>query len=138
MSTSDNRRTLQTALTHFSDPATRERYFDLYDPDCVLHGYPGVEPGIASVRAFYHAFWAAFPDVAIAADDMLEQGDKLACRFTCRATHDGAFMGVPATGKRIEFSGITILQFRNGRCVERWSQADFLSVLQQIGAIPAP
>src|SRR5437763_17057692 len=101
MSTSDNRRILQTALTHFSDPATRERYFDLYDPSCVLHGYPGVEPGIAT-------------------------------------THRGAFMGVPATGKRIEFGGITILQFRSGRCVERWSQADFLGVLQQLGAIPAP
>ena len=44
-------------------------------------------------------------------------------------------MGVGASGKRIEFSGITILRFRAGRCVERWSQADFLTVLVQIGAI---
>ena len=132
---SPNRRTLETALAHFSDPVTRERYFDLYDRDCVLHGYPGVEPGFASIRAFYESFWTAFPDVRITIDDVLESGDKLACRFTCRGTHGGPFMGVAATQKRIEFPGITILSFRDGRCVERWSQADFLTVLVQIGAI---
>src|SRR5882724_733468 len=115
MSTADNRRTLETALAHFSDPATRVRYFELYDPDCVLHGYPGVEPGLPSIQAFYEAFWAAFPDVRIDIDDMLESGEKLACRFTCRATHRGPFMGVAATGKPIEFSGITILAFRARR-----------------------
>ncbi len=133
--TSTNLRTLETALRHFSDPESRSRYFDLYDRDCVLHGYPGVEPGFASIKAFYESFWAAFPDVRITIDDAFENGDKLACRFTCRGTHRGPFMGVGASGKRIEFSGITILEFRGGRCVERWSQADFLTVLVQIGAI---
>jgi predicted ester cyclase len=135
MHASTNRRTLETALAHFSDPRTRSRYFDLYDPQCVLHGYPGVEPGLASIKAFYEAFWVAFPDVRITVDDIVESGDKVACRFTCRGTHRGPFMGVGASQKLIEFAGITILQFRAGRCVERWSQADFLTVLLQIGAI---
>jgi predicted ester cyclase len=132
---STNLTTLETAIRHFSDPHSRSLYFDLYDRDCVLHGYPGVEPGFASIQAFYESFWVAFPDVRITIDDAFENGDKLACRFTCRGTHRGPFMGVAASGKRIEFSGITILQFRAGRCVERWSQADFLTVLVQIGAI---
>ena len=132
---SANVRILETALRHFADPKSRERYFDLYDADCVLHGYPGVEPGFAGLRAFYESFWVAFPDVRITIDDSFENGDKLACRFTCRGTHRGPFMGVAGSGKRIEFSGITILQFRGNRCVERWSQADFLTVLIQIGAI---
>jgi predicted ester cyclase len=130
-----NRQALETALSNFSDPHRREAYLQLYDPGCVLHGYAGVEPGLAGIRAFYEAFWAAFPDVHITAEDFVEQGDKLACRFTCRGTHRGPFFGVAPTGKPIEFGGITILAFRDGRCVERWSQADFLSVLQQIGAV---
>jgi predicted ester cyclase len=73
--------------------------------------------------------------VRITVDDVVESGDKVACRFTCRGTHRGPFMGVGASLKPIEFAGITILQFRGGRCVERWSQADFLTVLLQIGAI---
>jgi predicted ester cyclase len=131
-----NRQALETALRNFSDPVHREAYLELYDPTCVLHGYPGVEPGIASIRAFYEAFWTAFPDVRITAEDFVEQGDKLACRFVCRGTHRGPFFGVPPTGKPIELGGMTILAFRGGRCVERWSQADFLSVLRQIGALP--
>jgi predicted ester cyclase len=131
-----HRQALETALRNFSDPSRRKEYLALYDPACVLHGYAGVEPGLAGIRTFYEAFWAAFPDVRITAEDFVEQGDKLACRFVCRGTHRGPFLGVAATGRPVEFSGMTILAFRDGRCVERWSQADFLTVLQQIGALP--
>jgi predicted ester cyclase len=135
MSPSANRRALEAALEHFNRPATRERYFELYDPGCTLHGYPGVEPGFASIEKFYREFWTAFPDARITLDDVVESGDKIACRFTCRGTHRGSFLGAPASGKPIEFGGLSILEFRAGRCVERWSQADFLTVLVQIGAI---
>lgn len=47
-------------------------------------------------------------------------------------------MGVPATGSEITQPGITIMQFDGERVVERFSQADMLGVLVQIGAIPAP
>jgi predicted ester cyclase len=45
-------------------------------------------------------------------------------------------MGIPATGRRVSVNGITILRFADGRCVERWSQTDFLGMLQQLGALP--
>lgn len=102
-----HRQALETALRNFSDPSRRERYLELYDLACVLHGYPDVEPGLAGIRTFYEAFWAAFPDVRITAEDFVEEGDKLACRFVCRATHSGPFFGVAATGRPIEFSGMT-------------------------------
>jgi predicted ester cyclase len=137
MAHGDLSRKLERALEHFSDPATRRSYFEIYDPECVLHGYPGVAPGKAGIEAFYEAFWQAFPDVTIAADDVLEEGDRVACRFTFRATHRGPFQGIPPTGKRVEGTGITILKFRAGRCVERWSSTDFLGLLQQLGAAPA-
>jgi predicted ester cyclase len=52
--------------------------------------------------------------------------------------HVGEFMGVPATGSLIALPGITILHFRGSRCIERFSQADMLGLLIQIGAVPAP
>lgn len=138
MASESNSDVLRRAAKHFGDPARRETYFDLYDEHAVLHGYAGVEPGIASIKQFYAAFWAAFPDSRLLLEDLFESGDKLACRFVVEATHAGPFLGVPASGRRVMLPGITILRFENGKCVERWSQADFLGVMVQIGAVPAP
>jgi len=71
-------------------------------------------------------------------DDSLVEGDRLSLRFHMTGTHGGPFLGVPATGKPIDLTGQTILRFAGERCVERWSTADFLAVMMQIGAIPAP
>ena len=137
MSTADNLATLKRAIErwHHND---LPGYLELYDPSVVLHGYQGVEPGLASVTAFYQAFWSAFPNSQLNLDDIISQGDQICVRFTLRATHRGPFNGLPATGKAISLPGITILRFANGKCVERWSQADFLGLLQQLGALPGP
>jgi predicted ester cyclase len=115
-----------------------EGYLELYDPGAVLHGYPGVEPGLASLRAFYQGFWTAFPGSQLRLEDVVAAGDEVAARATLTAVHGGAFMGVPATGRAVTLPTLTILRFAGGRCVERWSQADFLGLLQQLGALPAP
>ena len=52
--------------------------------------------------------------------------------------HGGPFQGMPATGKPFTLPGITILRFADGGCCERWSQADFIGLLQQLGALPPP
>jgi predicted ester cyclase len=113
-------------------------YLELYAPGAVLHGYPGVEPGLASIRAFYEGFWAAFPGSQLVFEDVRAAGDAVTVRFAVDAVHGGPFQGLPPTGRRVALSGITILRFAGGRCVERWSQADFLGLRQQLGAVPAP
>lgn len=52
--------------------------------------------------------------------------------------HTGEVFGVPATGARIHQQVMTTLRFTGVRCVERWSLADTLGVMAQIGAIPQP
>ena len=47
-------------------------------------------------------------------------------------------MGVPASGTATTLPGITILHFRGGRVIERFTQADMLGLLIQVGAEPAP
>lgn len=137
MSEAANIATLERAVRNFSTPATHEAYFDLYTESTVLHGYTGVEPGLASIKQFYALIWTAFPDASIEGHDLFAAEDKVVYRFTMHGTHQGDFMGVPATGKPIALPGITILRFADGKCVERWSQADFMAVMQQIGALPA-
>ncbi len=136
MTNTDNPTVLRRAIERFSNPQSRARYFELYDPSCVLHGYPGVAPGLDGIKAFYAAFWAAFPDVLLTLDDVLAEGNRVAARFSFTATHLGEFMGVKATGRRVTGTGITILEFKQGRCVERWSETNTLALLQQLGAIP--
>ena len=113
-----------------------DSYLLMYDPSVVIHGIPGVEAGIESAKKFYRVFHRAFPDTQILVDDLFTRADKLACRFTVSGTHKAEFMGIPATDKFIKFTGVTILKFLAGKCTERWNQADFLGMLQQLGAIP--
>lgn len=129
---------VEKALGDFSDPQRRERYFELYGEEIVLHGYAGVGPGLDGVRRYYLGFWEAFPDARLAAEDMIETGDKVVVRFTMTGTHLGTILGVAGTGRAVRLNGMTILRFEGERCVERWSITDTLALAAQIGAFPLP
>jgi predicted ester cyclase len=129
-----NRQNFDQALECFADPSRRHQYFLLYSDDIILHGYQGIEPGLESVKQFYNAFWAVFPDARVTVQELLEQADTLVARYVITGTQREAFMGVAAAGQRIELPGISILHFRNGRCFERWACSDSLILLTQIGA----
>jgi steroid delta-isomerase-like uncharacterized protein len=130
------REIVERALICFAEPSRRDAYFDLYAEDVVLHGYEGVEPGLDSVKRYYGGIWAVFPDARVHAEDMIEIDDKVALRFIMTGTHRGPFLGLNATGKSIRLPGMTILRFKGSKCVERWSVADSLSLLVQLGGYP--
>ncbi len=115
----------------------------MYADDLRFHG---VEPGPLdkpSVIAFYEQIWAALgapgrPSPQLDVHEQLVDGDLYSGRFVLSGEHRGDFMGVPATGRPYVLEGITIMRFREGRVVERWTSADFLGLLVQLGAVPAP
>jgi predicted ester cyclase len=113
-----------------------DSYLLMYAPSVVIHGIPGVEAGLECAKKFYQGFHRSFPDTQILVEDLFTRADKLACRFTVSGTHKADFMGISATDKFINFTGITILKFIAGKCTERWNQADFLGMLQQLETIP--
>ena len=129
-----NRESFSHAVKCFSDPQRRNEYFQLYSDDIIVHGYQGIEPGLESVKQFYYAFWKVFPDAQVLIHDLIGEDDPLVARYTITGTMHEPFMGVPATGQRIELPGISILHFRNGQCFERWACSDSLVLLNQIGA----
>lgn len=132
------RKIVEKALANFADPLRRDQYFELYAPEIVLHGYDGVGPGIDSVKRYYSAFWEAFPDARVAADDIIEAHDKVVVRFSLTGTHRGRILGIDGTGKAIHVTGMTILRFKGQRCVERWSVTNSLALAAQLGAFPLP
>jgi predicted ester cyclase len=114
-------------------------YLELYREDIRLHGYSPEPMGKQEVRGFYEAAFAAFdggPQLDF--HEVLWDGDKCTIRFTMSGTHTGEWLGVPGTGTAVGVPGITILHFDGDQVAERWSQADLLGFLVQVGAVPAP
>ena len=69
-------------------------------------------------------------------DDLIAEGDQVVARVSGYGTHAGEIMGIPATGKPLQFGSISIWRIADGKIVEHWSQVDILSLLQQVGIIP--
>ena len=72
---------------------------------------------------------AAFPDLQLAAEDILSSGDKAVARARATGTHQGEFMGIPATGKSIDVQLIDIIRFGDdGLAREHWGVFDALAM----------
>jgi predicted SnoaL-like aldol condensation-catalyzing enzyme len=79
-------------------------------------------------------FRASFPDVHMEIVELIAEGDKVVGRFTCSATHLGAWLGEAPTGRRFErVDEVSIFRFRDGKIVQVWSLEDNLGRLQQLG-----
>ena len=102
-----------------------------------FHGFGVTLHGPESMEQFQHSFLEAFPDLQFPIDDLLVEGDRCACRYRMWGTHTGAFMGTPATGKRIDITGTCVSRIADGKLVESWEDADTLGLLQQINAAPS-
>jgi len=83
-------------------------------------------------------FEAAFPRYELIADDMVAEGDKVSVRATFRGTHEGDLMGLAPTHKTATSPGMLIYRIADGKIVEHWMVFDQMSLMQQLGAIPAP
>jgi steroid delta-isomerase-like uncharacterized protein len=75
----------------------------------------------------------AFPDAVWSIEDLIAAGDKVIVRFVLRGTHEGEFMGIPPTGKKVEVGGMAIMRIENGKIVEVWEDADVLGWMMQLG-----
>ena len=93
--------------------------------------------GPEGVKQFVQIYRTAFPDVHIAINDQIAEGDKVVTRWTATGTQKGQLMGIAPTNKHSTVTGISIDRFLNGRVVEAWSSYDMFGMLQQLGVVPA-
>lgn len=111
---------------------------DLMAADVVEHEeLPGLEPTKEGIKEFFRAYIAAFPDLRMDAQDVLTCGDKVVARVQATGTNQGDFMGMAATGKRIDVQLIDIMRFSDDGLVrEHWGVMDSLTMMQQLGLAP--
>jgi predicted ester cyclase len=104
--------------------------------DYVRHSDEGdlSREGFAEGLAALHA---GFPDLESAIEDVISGPDRAAWRWSARGTHDGIYMGVPPTHRRVAFSGITISRFdARGLICEDWASWNRVTVLHRMGILP--
>ena len=111
---------------------------ELFTEDFVNnHGNTREGGGREGEKARIRVFGAAFPDLNIAVDDIVADGEMATARVTLTGTHQGDLGSIPATDKRVNVTGITMMRFVGSQVAEGWSVIDRLSMMQQLGVIPA-
>jgi steroid delta-isomerase-like uncharacterized protein len=121
-------------VINMHDPEARP---DLFDTNYKSHfgGMPALDhEGWKQMAA---AYFAGFPDLSVKIEDEVAEGDRVAVRWTWTATHQGDFMGMPATAKSVIGSGAGVYRVVNGKVAEEWVFEDVMGVMQQLGASPA-
>jgi steroid delta-isomerase-like uncharacterized protein len=101
--------------------------------DYVYHGLGGMTS--QSPQGFMDAikgFHAAIPDLKSEIIDMVEEGDRLVVRFNFTGTHEGEFLGFPASGAALHFEGMIMRRFEQNKIAEDWDYFDFPTVVKQI------
>lgn len=113
---------------------------DLTTPDFIEHEElpPGIPRNREGVKHFFSLLHAAFPDARATLEHLVVQGDMVAARLVVTGTHRGDFVGIPPTGKQISMQVFDLVRVIDGKITEHWGLSDQFSLLQQLGAIPAP
>jgi steroid delta-isomerase-like uncharacterized protein len=113
-----------------------EGFLDLVAEDMIEHEdlpFPNAPKGKAGVGLLFQSMFDAFPDFEMIVEDTIVENDKVVIRVTARGTHQGEFMGIPPTGRRIEVPLIDIMLVRDGKIAEHWGVMDGAAMMQQLG-----
>ncbi|KAF5845287.1 hypothetical protein GGP41_002879 [Bipolaris sorokiniana] len=112
---------------------------EVVSESALFHVPFGPEPlkGLDGYMQILGMMRSAFPDISWTLQETIAEGDKVVARFETRGTHQGAFMGVPASGKRICMTALNIYRFEDGKIVEERGQPDIFGLMVQIGAVPS-
>jgi len=108
---------------------------DFLHEDIVFHA-PGSEPvvGVGAYVAMLQAMYEGLDDFSVVLDDQFATDDRVVCRYRIHGTHTSDFFGISATGKEIEFAGMSLWEFDHGKARRGWSFTDLASLIAQLGS----
>ena len=110
---------------------------ELISDDFVEHEvFPGIPANKDGVKQFFGMLRSAFPDLRMEAQEVLADGELVSVRGRFTGTHQGDWMGMPATGRSIDVTAIDILRLGESKFTEHWGVMDAMTMMQQLGAIP--
>jgi Predicted ester cyclase len=99
---------------------------------------PGGARDKAGVLALYKRLREAFPDFTPEIQWQRADGDVVTTYKIYHGTHQGDFLGVPGTGKKVSFETVDAMRVVDGKITEHWGVANLFSVMQQLGVISLP
>src|SRR6266404_9006848 len=99
---------------------------------------PGTTPDKAGVRKLYKYMREAFPDFRSEIHWQLTDGDRVITYKTYYGTHDGPFLGIAPTHRKIHFESVDVMRVQNGKITDHWGVGNLLSLMQQIGGWTPP
>jgi steroid delta-isomerase-like uncharacterized protein len=122
-----------SVVTRFYEQGVNQRRWEVVNellaPD---YRHNGQMLGVAGQRRHLETLYAAFPDVRVEILETVAQGDRVVTRMAWTGIQQAAFMGVPARGKRVQWSAISIIRLANGQLAEARVIEDELGLLRQI------
>jgi len=112
---------------------------ELFADDFVDHTtQPGTTPDKAGVRELYTYMREAFPDFHAVIHWQLAEGDRVITYKTYYGTHDGPFLGIAPTHRKIHFESVDVMRVQSGKITDHWGVGNLLSLMQQIGGWTPP
>lgn len=136
-----NRETVERFLagTHAPDFSGLSVIDDTVDESIRGYGFPGgLDPvDRESYKQFFRVFRGAFGNMDFKVHSLVADAHNVAARFEVSVDHVAPFAGIEPDGRRVVFEGMALYGMKDGRIVRTWLQIDQLSLLQQIGAVPA-
>ncbi|MBC7989287.1 MAG: ester cyclase [Luteimonas sp.] len=109
---------------------------EIYGPGFVAHGF-GRDYSLEEDNASGRALRAAFPDLKVAVDRTVAEGDLVAVHWSSSGSNSVKTESFPGNGKTVAIDGMTFFRFKDGRIVEEWTTYDNLSLMKQLGMLPA-
>lgn len=114
-----------------------ELFDELWSDDFVDHTpQPGAGADKAGVKGLYQGLRQAFPDFAPEIHWQVAAGNLVTTYKTYYGTHEGEFLGIAPTGKKISFYTVDAMRVVDGKITEHWGVGTLLDLLQQLGAVP--
>jgi steroid delta-isomerase-like uncharacterized protein len=114
----------------------REAIDEMLAPEAPIHEGEASMQGPDGFKPFFDRMQSSFSGIRVTVEDAIAHGDKVCVRWSCAMTHTGAGFGMPATGKHLKVTGISIVQVEGGRLVEGWQNWDMMGLMQQIQDTP--
>jgi steroid delta-isomerase-like uncharacterized protein len=96
---------------------------------------PGQGPGLEGLKDILRAMRAGFPDLVFSIVEQISEGEKVASRFEWTGTHQGTFMGIPATGRPVRVWGVVVDRLVEGRIKETRIIMDTMGMMRQLGVM---
>lgn len=135
----DRKAVVQRFVAEYKNRQNPDIVDELIAEDCKVHiPLPGLPAGREGMRTNGRIMCDAFPDVQVEREFFVVDGDIVVERARARATHKGELLTIAPTGKPVQWTELHAYRVEDGLITEVWSEADFLSVLVQIGAVERP